>query len=49
MDYAMTLSVIIIAYICRRILFEVTLYSSPLLFTVLGIIIAKYRIFNKLH
>ena len=49
LDCVMVLSVFIITYICQKIPFELTSYFAPILSSVLGIIIAKYRIFNKLH
>lgn len=49
LDCAMALGCIIIVYICRRMPVEGNYIITPLLSTVLGIIIAKYRIFNTLH
>lgn len=49
LDCAMALSCIMIVYICRRIPFEAAANLFPLLSTVLGIIIAKYGLLNKLH
>lgn len=49
LDCAMALSCIIIVYICRKIPSAAAYYLYPLMSTVLGIIIAKYGTFNKLH
>lgn len=49
LDCAMAFCCIIIVYLCRKIPFAAAFYLYPLLSTVLGIIIAKYRIFNILH
>lgn len=49
LDCAMASCCIIMVYICRKLPFEPALYIYPLLSTVLGIIIAKYGIFDKLH
>lgn len=49
MDCAMAICCIIMVYLCRKIPFAAAYYLYPLLSTVLGIIIAKYSIFNQLH
>lgn len=49
LDCAMVLSCVVVVYICKRLPFPVANYLYPLLSAVLGILIAKYGIFNKLH
>lgn len=49
LDCAMAFCCIIMVYICRKIPSAAAYYLYPLMSTVLGIIIAKYGIFNKLH
>lgn len=49
LDMAMAVTLVIIVYICRHTPYEVANYLFPLLSTVLGMLIAKYGIFNKLH
>ena len=49
LDMAMAATLVIIVYICRRIPCEVTNSLFPLLSTILGILIAKYKIFDKLQ
>lgn len=48
-DCAMALFLFVMVYVCRNLPFEAACSLFPLLSTVLGIIIAKYGIFNKLH
>lgn len=48
-DCAMALFLFVMVYVCRNLPFEAACFLFPLLSTVLGIIIAKYGIFNKLH
>lgn len=48
-ECAMVLSCIVVVYICKRLPFTAANYLYPLLSAVLGILIAKYGIFNKLH
>lgn len=49
LDCTMALSCIIMVYVFRKIPSAAAYYLYPLMSTVLGIIIAKYSIFNKLH
>lgn len=49
LDCAIALFWVIVVYIYRRIPFEENYILTPLLSTVLGIIIAKYGLFNRLH
>lgn len=49
LDCTMALSCIIIVYTCQKIPLAAAYYLYPLMSTVLGIIIAKYGLFNKLH
>lgn len=49
LDSTMVLSCIILVYVCRKIPSAAAYYLYPLMSTVLGIIIAKYSVFNKLH
>lgn len=52
LDCAMAISCIIIVYLCRKMPYspyDLAYNIFPLISTILGILIAKYDIFNKLH